>query len=64
MTPLEWTMRVLEIRRCPYMATEEDIVKLGGKPEAKDIESVISLTDDYFMTLYSKPGPKEGEKSV
>jgi hypothetical protein len=46
------------------MATEEDIVKLGGKPEAKDIESVLSLTDDYFMTLYSKPGFKEGEKSV
>jgi hypothetical protein len=46
------------------MATEEDIVKLGGKPDGKDPESILSLTDDYFMSLYSKPGPKQGDKDV
>ena len=64
MTPLEWTIRVMEIRRCPFLATEEDIVRLGGKPEGKDVESILGLTDDYFMTLYCKPALKEGEKNV
>jgi hypothetical protein len=64
MTPLEWTMRVMEIRRCPYIATEEDVVKLGGTPETKDTEAILSLTDNYFMSLYCKKSKKEGEASV
>ncbi len=57
MNALEWTYRVLEIRRCPYGVSEEEIVRLGGDPQKSDPESILVLTDRFFSGLYT---PQEG----
>lgn len=51
---IEWTMRVLEIRREPNWVSEEEIIKLGGDPTKKDAESILCLTDSYFMRIYNR----------
>jgi len=51
---IEWTMRVLEIRREPHYVSEEEIIKLGGDPNKKDIESILCLTDAFFMKIYNR----------
>lgn len=54
MHDIEWTMRVLEIRREPNWVTEEEIIKLGGNPGNKDVESILGLTDNFFLKIYNK----------
>ena len=54
MHDIEWTMRVLQIRREPYYVSEEEIVKLGGDPTNKDVESILCLTDNFFLKIYNK----------
>jgi hypothetical protein len=57
MNALEWTYRVMEIRRCPHDVSEEEITRLGGDPQKNDPESILELTDKFFSVLYS---PQEG----
>lgn len=54
MNDIEWTMRVLEIRREPHWVSDEEIVKLGGDPFKKDVESILCLTDNFFLKIYNK----------
>jgi hypothetical protein len=54
MHDIEWTMRVLEIRKEPHWISEEEIVKLGGDPAKKDAESILGLTDSFFLKIYNK----------
>jgi hypothetical protein len=55
---MEWTMRVMEIRKNPDCATPEDIIKLGGNPEGLDAAKIADLTDNFFLGLANASEPQ------
>jgi hypothetical protein len=54
---MEWTFRVMEIRINPSCATPEEISRLGGKKDEKDLNEIITLTDEFFMGLTQRSDP-------
>jgi hypothetical protein len=52
---MDWTFRVMEIRRNPAEALPEEIQKLGGEPDCKDFKLIAELTDNFFLGVYNNP---------
>ena len=54
---LDWTMRVMEIRKDPSSAKPDEIKRLGGTGTESDLNEILILTDDFFMGLAERSEP-------
>lgn len=54
---LDWTIRVMEIRKDPSSANPEEIVRLGGNSTEKDLNEILNLTDTFFTGLTERSEP-------